>query len=283
MFGFAKNTFLRSFKSCLHAVRTGVLPVMLVLAAGLCGCAGQNNALPANAPTVTIGIDPFEPYCYLDGNGQYAGIDVDLATEAFTRLGYNVKFQEINWPDKDDLLQDGTVDCVWACFSMNGREDLYQWSGPYMSSRQVVAVRADSNIHELADLAGKRIGVQATTKAEGLFLGKIPSDLPAGQVSSYATTDDMFAALRKGYVDAICGHEALVTGWIGTETIAYRLLDESPLKTELGVAFAKGTHAELSVALTRTLEQMQYDGTMGQILEKYGVNAQKAMGGDENA
>ena len=273
--------FLQSAAACISRAKRGWL--CLALAASLCACAGQNNALPANAPTVTIGIDPFEPYCYLDGNGQYAGIDVDLATEAFTRLGYKIEFQEINWPDKDDLLQDGTVDCVWACFSMNGREDLYQWSGPYMSSRQVVAVRADSDIHELADLAGKRIGVQATTKAEGLFLGKIPSDLPAGQVSSYATTDDMFAALRKGYVDAICGHEALVAGWIGTETIAYRLLDESPLKTELGVAFAKGTHAELSLALTQTLQQMQYDGTMGRILEKYGVNAQKAMGGDENA
>lgn len=281
---FAKNTFLRSFKSCLHAVRRCVLPVVLVLAAGLCGCVGQNNALLADAPTVTIGIDPFEPYCYLDGNGQYAGIDVDLATEAFTRLGYNVEFQEINWPDKDDLLQDGSVDCLWACFSMNGREDLYQWSGPYMSSRQVIAVRADSNIHDLADLAGKRVGVQATTKGEGLFLGKIPSDLPAaGQVTSYAITGDMFAALRKGYVDAICGHEALIAGWIGTETIAYRLLDESPLKTGLGVAFAKGTHAELSLALTQTLEQMQYDGTMGQILEKYGIDAQKATEGDGNA
>lgn len=136
----------------------------------------------------------------------------------------------------------------------------------------------------MADLAGKRIGVQATTKGEGLFLGKIPSDLPAaGQVSSFATTEDMFAALRKGYVDAVCGHEALLAGWIDTETIAYRLLDESPMKSELGVAFAKGTHAELSAALTQTLEQMQYEGTTGRILEKYGVDAQKAMGGDENA
>ena len=77
--------------------------------------------------------------------------------------------------------------------------------------------------------------------------------------------------------------EALLAGWIDTETIAYRLLDESPMKSELGVAFAKGTHAELSAALTQTLEQMQYEGTTGRILEKYGVDAQKAMGGDENA
>lgn len=271
--------------ACISRAKHGrlCLALAVVLAASLCACAGQNNALPANAPTVTIGIDPFEPYCYLDGDGQYAGIDVDLATEAFTRLGYKVEFQEISWPDKDSLLQDGTVDCLWACFSMSGRTDLYQWSGPYMCSRQVIAVRADSSIHDLADLAGKRIGVQATTKGEGLFLGKIPSDLPAGQVSSFATTEDMFAALRKGYVDAVCGHEALVAGWIGTETTAYRLLDESPLKTELGVAFAKGTHAELSTALTQTLEQMQYDGATGRILEKYGIDAQKAMGGDEDA
>lgn len=271
--------------ACISRAKHGrlCLALAVVLAASLCACAGQNNALPADAPTVTIGIDPFEPYCYLDGDGQYAGIDVDLATEAFTRLGYKVEFQEINWPDKDSLLQDGTVDCLWACFSMSGCTDLYQWSGPYMCSRQVIAVRTDSNIHDLADLAGKRIGVQATTKGEGLFLGKIPSDLPMAQVSSFATTEDMFAALRKGYVDAVCGHEALVAGWIGTETTAYRLLDESPLKTELGVAFAKGTHAELSTALTQTLEQMQYDGATGRILEKYGIDAQKAMGGDEDA
>lgn len=125
--------FLRSAAAaCISRAKRGGLCLALAaaLAAGLCACAGQNNALPANAPTVTIGMDPFEPYCYLDSNGQYAGIDVELATEAFSRLGYKVEFQEINWPDKDSLLQDGTVDCLWACFSMNGRADQYQWSGP---------------------------------------------------------------------------------------------------------------------------------------------------------
>ena len=179
--------FLRSAAAaCISRAKRGWLCLALAaaLAASLCACAGQNNALPADAPTVTIGIDPFEPYCYLDGNGQYAGIDVDLATEAFTRLGYKIEIQEINWPDKDSLLQDGTVDCLWAGFSMNGREDLYQWSGPYMRSCQVVAVRADSNIHELADLAGKRVGVQATTKGEGLFLGKIRSEEHTSELQS---------------------------------------------------------------------------------------------------
>ena len=39
-----------------------------------------------------------------------------------------------------------------------------------MMSRQVVAVNRDSEIKTLADLEGKRIAVQSTTKPEALFL-----------------------------------------------------------------------------------------------------------------
>ena len=52
---------------------------------------------------------------------------------------------------------------------MNGREDKYQWAGPYLYSRQMVAVRKESEINTIQDLEGKRIAVQATTKAEGSF------------------------------------------------------------------------------------------------------------------
>lgn len=79
-----------------------------------------------------------------------------------------------------------------------GRSVYVQPSGRGCSCRQryPVAVRS----------AGKRIGVQATTKAESLFLGEISSLLPeVKQVNSFETTEDMFAALRKGYVDAVAG------------------------------------------------------------------------------
>ena len=39
------------------------------------------------------------------------------------------------------------------------REEIYRWAGPYMVSRQVVAVDADSSIRTLSDLAGKTIDV----------------------------------------------------------------------------------------------------------------------------
>ena len=165
---------------------------------------------------------------------------------------------------------------------MNGRETNYQWAGPYMYSRQVVAVRADSDIQSLSDLAGKRIGVQATTRAESLFLGEISSLLPeVKQVNSFETTEDMFAALRKGYVDAVAGHEALVAKWTNLDESSYRVLAESPYSSELGVAFAKDTHEDLAVQLTQTLQDMKQDGTIGRVAEKFGLDAEKTVWGEQ--
>lgn len=52
---------------------------------------------------------------------------------------------------------------------MNGREEDYQWAGPYLYSRQVIAVRTDSDIQNFDDLADKKVGVQVTTRAANLF------------------------------------------------------------------------------------------------------------------
>ncbi len=269
------------------AAAAGILAAAVLLtgcgsagAADTGATAGTGKTANENAQTVIVGIDKFEPYSYQDINGNYAGIDIELAELAFEKLGYEPEFSFISWEDKDEYLEDGTIDCIWSCYSMTDREDRYQWAGPYMYSRQVVAVRSSSDIISLADLADKRIGVQATTKAENLFLHVIDSDLPdAGQVNSFSTTEELFAVLRKGYVDAIAGHEALISKLTGSADGAYRMLEESPYMSQIGVAFAKGTHEELAKELSAVLEEMKEDGTIGEIAEKYGLDPEKTVWG----
>ena len=64
------------------------------------------------------------------------------------------------------------MDCLWGSFTMTGREEEYTWVGPYLNSRQVVVVHADSNIFQLSDLEGTRVAVQATSKPEREFLNQ---------------------------------------------------------------------------------------------------------------
>ena len=269
---------------CKDKIKT-LLAISTVLAAVflLSGCQTEEKAdtdTVASEKTIVIGYDSFDPYSYQDVNGDMVGIDVEIARQAFGELGYEPVFRLINWEDKDAYLADGTIDCIWSCFTMTDREDKYQWAGPYMYSRQTVAVRDDSGISELSDLAGKRVAAQATTKAETVFLYAEEYGLPeVERVVSLSTTDEMFAILRKGYVDAIAGHEGLIGKIVNDGTDTYRMLEKSIYMSELGVAFEKGTHQELSEQLTEVLETMKTDGSIGQIAEKYGLDAEKVIGG----
>lgn len=254
--------------------------LMLALSGILAGCGSQSASEENGMTKIVVGIDKFEPYSYLDANGNYKGIDIELATAAFEKLGYEPEFKFIDWEEKDDDLSDGTIDCIWSCYSMTGREDKYQWAGPYMYSRQVIAVQTDSDIYSLSDLEGKNVGVQTTTKAEGLFLHKIESAIPqVEQVNAFSTAEEVFAALRKGYVDAIVGHEALISQLVVDGNGAYRLLDESPYESQIGVAFEKDTHEQLAQDLTQTLEEMKQDGTIDKIAKNYGLDPEKAVWG----
>ena len=272
------NNKKRGKAGLLLAIGTVMMAAVLLSA-----CRTEDKTAVSSEKTIVIGYDPFDPYTYQDVNGDMAGIDVEIARQAFDRLGYEPVFKLINWEDKDIYLADGTVDCLWACFTMTDREDKYQWAGPYMYSRQMVAVRDDSDIYELSGLAGKRIAVQATGKAEMVFLNAADYGLPEMErVFSLSTTDEMYAILRKGYVDAIAGHEGMLGKIVNDGTNTYRMLEESIYASELGVAFEKGTHEELARELTEILEAMKADGSIGQIAEKYGMDAEKTVGGKQD-
>ena len=247
------------------------------LVLGGCG-EKKEKAADSELPELVIGMDYFEPYSYQTSDGEYKGVDVELAEEALQRLGYQPKFENIVWEDKDELLADGTIDCLWSSYSMNGREDKYQWAGPYLYSRQMVVVKVESEIQTLQDLKGKRVAVQATTKAEDLFLHNIASDLPQmEQVNCFSTTNELYAALRKNYVDAIAGHEAMLGSLVQYGKGIYRMLEESPYKSELGIAFKKETHGELAADLTETLKEMQDEGVTKEIVTKYGLDADEIL------
>ena len=189
-----------------------ILSVLLVTGA-LCGCAAQTPEQPdaSSLPQITIGSDTYPPFVYLDNNGDPTGIDVEIASEAFRRMGYQAVFTTIDWEQKKTLLDSGEIDCIWGCFSMDGREQDYQWAGPYMVSRQVIAVNAASDIYAMSDLNGKTIAVQSTGKPEEIFLKSGEPDIP--QFEDIISLEDrgiQYATLDCGYVDAIAAHETTI-------------------------------------------------------------------------
>ena len=87
---------------------------------------GEEEAKDSGLAQIVVGSDSYPPYIYLNNDGVPTGIDVEIATEAFRRMGYAARFETINWEQKTNLVESGAIDCIWGCFSMDGREEGYR-------------------------------------------------------------------------------------------------------------------------------------------------------------
>ena len=238
---------------------------------------GTVTAEDDSLPTLIIGSDYYEPYNYTDSSGNPAGIDVEIATEACRKLGYKAVFRQIQWDSKEESLENGEVDCLWGSFSMNGREDDYKWAGPYMQSRQVVAVRAQRNIYSLSDLENMNVSAQYGSKpAEVLADGSLGFSVK--NVYCFPSISEVFIAMTNGYTDACAGHETAMTALMRDNASEYRILDEPLFIADLGVAFSKDEKDFPVERLSAVLDEMKKDGTIKNIIVKYGLDPEKVSG-----
>ncbi len=252
---------------------------LLTLLLSACGTTTAEDDPAAGLPRVTVGCDTYPPFSYVDVDGNLTGIDVELAQEAFGRMGYAPSFIIINWEEKKILLKNGDIDCVWSSFTMDGREEEYRWAGPYMESHQVVAVNEDSDIYTLADLEGKSIAVQSTTKPEDL-LRSHDSRLPqVRKVLSVQKRDLIFLLLSKGYADALAAHDTSVEEFMDETGMRFRILEEPLLTVGLGVAFDREDDRGLDTRLEEALAEMRRDGTAAEIIGNYLSDAERYLGG----
>lgn len=99
-----------------------VIVVIVLCVCALVGCSSESNPSKNtdNLQPITVGSDNYPPFNFLDENGSPTGIDVEITTEAFRRIGYEPTFTIIKWEDKDILLEKGEIDCVAGCFTMTG-------------------------------------------------------------------------------------------------------------------------------------------------------------------
>ena len=255
----------------------------LMLLTLLAGC-GNNTTTPDNGEqtqtkTFTVGFDAeFPPYGYQDENGEYVGFDLDLAAEVCARNGWELVKKPINWDSKDMELETELIDCIWNGFTINGREDKYTWSTPYVDNSQVVVVGKDSGIASYADLAGKIVAVQADSSAlaaltenedgsneENIALAESFEKLV--EVPDYNTA---FMNLEAGAVDAIAMDIGVAQYQLEQRGDAFVILDGTLAAEQYGIGFKLG-NTELRDAVQKTLDEMAADGTFAKIAEKWGL------------
>ncbi|MCR5356829.1 MAG: amino acid ABC transporter substrate-binding protein [Lachnospiraceae bacterium] len=253
-----------------------IIITVLMLAAAMtlitgCGkkaAAGKSSA--GGRTTLTVGFDAeFPPYGYMDDKGEYVGFDLDLAQEVCNRKGWELKKQPIDWDAKDMELSSGAIDCIWNGFTIQGREDAYTWSVPYVDNSQVFVVKADSGIASPADLAGKNVGVQKDSSALAALEGdkKDLADTFAN-LTQYAEYNTGFMDLEAGAIDALAIDIGVANYQIAQKGDGFKMLDEQLASEQYGIGFLKG-NTELKDEVEAVLLEMANDGTLLKIAKEY--------------
>lgn len=266
----------KRFVGALATVGALVGALALVGCGGTSASTGSTTADAGSADTsgeittLTVGFDQsYPPYGFVADDGEYTGFDIDLATEVAERNDWDLVLEPIDWDAKDSLLNSGAINCIWNGFTMEGREDDYTFSEPYMRNAQVVVVKKDSGVSKLSGLAGLTVITQTDSAAQEVLEGDQAE--VAATFASLETIGDYntaFMQLESGAVDAVACDLSIAEYQIAAKPDAYAMLEEDLSSENYAVGFKKGSEA-LAEKVTETLKAMDEDGFVKELCEKY--------------
>lgn len=248
-----------------------------VAAMGLAGCGGsKTEQKPADSEvsldTLIVGFDAeYPPYGFVADDGSYTGFDLDLAQAVCEMEGWEFKAEPIDWDAKDALLGAGTINCIWNGFTIEGREDEYSFTEPYMINAQVVVTKKDAGIAALADLKDKIVLTQKGSAALEVLQGdkKDVADT-FKELQTIADYNNAFMQLESGAVDAVACDLSIAAFQMAAKPDVFAQLEETLSEEHYGVGFLLGDEgAALADKVTEDLRKLNDEGKVKELCEKY--------------
>ncbi len=209
--------------------------------------------------------DSFPPMGYRNEDNEIVGFDIDLAKEVTSRMGVELVLQPIDWNAKEQELNTGNIDCIWNGFTITPeREEMMNFTEAYVNNAQVAVVKSDSAISTLADLAGKKVGIQAGSSAAEAIYSNEEFSATLDEIVEVKDNLTALMDLEIGGVDAVVLDLFVANDNINRSGKDFRIIEETLSNEKYGVGFRKNDNA-LRDKVQQILEEMASDGTMAEI------------------
>ena len=206
----------------------------------------------------------FPPYEMTTDSGDFEGIDVEVAGAIAEKLGLELQVDDMDFDAALLAAQNGKSDIVMAGVTVTDeRQKVMDFSDTYAEGIQSIIVPEDSDIASADDLTGKAIGTQRGTT------GYIYCTDDFGEDNVIAYDDGLTAvqALNNGQVDAVVIDNAPAKSFVEANP-GLKILDTAYAQEDYAIGVAKGNTALLD-AINGALEELQADGTLQAIVDKY--------------
>ncbi len=251
--------------------------MILSMTAALAGCGGTTDeqadgadATDSGAETLVMATSAdFPPYEFFEGQ-EVVGIDADIAKAIGTKLGCEVKIEDMNFDAIIPSLTAGKADFAMAGMTVTkDRLKSVDFSDSYATGVQVVIVKEDSTIKSVDDLfaegAQHTVGVQTTTTGD-LYTTKDIEKKNLGTVERYTKGADAIAALTTGKIDCVVIDKQPALKFVEANE-GLKILETEYVAEDYAIALAKGS--ELTEKINTALQELIADGTIQGIIDTY--------------
>ena len=232
-------------------------------AASTSAAAGELTTVEAGKLTMATNA-AFPPYEMTTDAGEFEGIDIDTAKAIAEKLGLELQIDDMDFDAALLSVQQGKADIVMAGVTVTDeRKAVMDFSDSYATGIQSIIVPEGSDIASPDVLAAKKIGTQRGTT------GYLYCSDDFGDENVVAYDDGLTAVqmLNNGQVDCVVIDNAPAKEFIAANP-GLKILDTAYAQEDYAIGVAKG-NTQLLDAINGALEELQADGTLQAIVDKY--------------
>lgn len=246
-----------------------LLVLVLAFSMLLAACGAEKNVL-----VVGTSAD-YPPYESKDTTtNEFIGFDMDLIREIGKRIGMEVEIRDMAFDSLIAAVQEGKVDAVIAAMQTSPeRLEKVDFSEGYHLQKDAFLVAGDSTLvlNTAQDAAGLKIGVQTgTLQEEWVLENLVPLGTAEDQIFRYERVDQGALDVKAGRIDVLFINADPATELAKSSGLKIGLITGETVTGAQSIAVQKG-NTELLDKINKALAEMQADGTVEQLQQKWNI------------
>ncbi len=260
-------------------VVAGAMSAVMGISLAGCGSASAAESNPGVTKVVIGSGINYNPYCYIDENGDAVGYEYDVLAAIDELLPqYEFEYQSMAFDQLVLSLESGKIDVAAHQYEYTPeREQKYLFSGEsYTSYITYLAVLIDSEVTSLEDLAGQKVRTGGATSATTQILTKWNEEHPGQEVvlvnSESSSDEEGAAALKSGAAAATVLKKSDVTKMnknFSDDGNDWLKSVGDPINNSKTYYLYRKDETELQQAIDGALKTLKENGTLSELAIKW--------------
>lgn len=211
----------------------------------------------------------YRPFTYRDPQGQWSGMDIEMAWNLAGRLGVKLQLVQTTW---GTLLADLNAKCDMAMGGISitlSRAEQALYSSPYLRDGKagIVSCAGSAKYRTLADI--DRPGVRVVVNPSGTNADFDNANIHRAAVIDYPDNNTIFSQLTSGAADVMITDSSEIRWQTNQNPQLCGVGIDHPFTFEQKAYLVPRSDSEIQQWMNQWLNIVQHDGTYEAISRKY--------------